>query len=81
MIKIYGSMLCEHCRRCREDLDGAGVEYEFLDFADSLANLKAFLAYRDTDPAYDSVRENGKIGIPTIIREDGTLTRSWEEFL
>lgn len=81
MIKIYGSMMCPDCVRCAEELDRAGVRYEFLDFADSLTNLKAFLSYRDSDPSFDAVRENGKIGIPCIIREDGTLTHSWNEFL
>ena len=44
MLKIYGSMQCPDCVACRNDLDRAGVEYEYLDFADDLRNLKAFLA-------------------------------------
>lgn len=81
MLKIYGSMLCPDCVKCREDLDSAGVEYEYLDFGESLKHLKAFLAIRDGSPLFDDARENGRIGIPCIEKEDGTVTLSWEEFL
>ena len=43
MLKIYGSMLCRDCVECVEDLKKANVEFEFLDFADSLLHLKEFL--------------------------------------
>lgn len=81
MIKIYGSMLCKDCVQCREDLDKAGVSYEYLDFADSLMYLKEFLAIRECDPQFSAVRENGGIGIPCIVREDGSVTLDWEEFM
>ena len=81
MLKIYGSMLCPDCVKCREDLDKAGVEYEYLDFSDSLMNLKAFLALRDTDPAFAQVREEGRIGIPCILEEDGTVSLTWEQYI
>jgi len=42
MLKIYGHMLCPDCVRCCEDLDVAGVEYEYLDFSEDLGNLKFF---------------------------------------
>lgn len=81
MLKIYGSMLCPDCVQCREDLDRAGVEYEYLDFADSLKNLKEFLTLRDGNPQFDPVRQAGGIGIPCILRQDDTVTLSWEEFM
>lgn len=81
MIKIYGSMLCPDCVKCREDLDGAGVQYEYLDFADDLRNLKEFLRIRDGEPLFDDAREHGGIGIPCILREDGSVTLDWAEFL
>ena len=81
MLKIYGSMLCKDCVECVADLKKANVEFEFLDFADSLLNLKEFLKLRDDGPLFDSVREKGSIGIPAIVREDGSLTLDWEEFL
>ena len=81
MLKIYGSMLCPDCVKCREDLDKAGVTYEYLDFADSLLHLKEFLHFRDNDPAFASLKAEGKIGIPCILREDGSLTLDWTEYM
>lgn len=81
MLKIYGSMLCPDCVKCRKDLDKAGTVYEYLDFSESLKNLKEFLHYRDTDPAFAGVKAEGRIGIPCIVKEDGALTLSWEKFM
>lgn len=81
MIKIYGSMLCKDCVQCRDDLDRAGVAYEYLDLADALVNLKAFLAIRDGNPLFDETREAGGIGIPCIVKEDGSVTLDWSEFM
>ena len=80
MLKIYGSMQCPDCTRCREDLDRAGVLYEYLDFSENLKNLKEFLILRE-GPLFDEIRMDGKIGIPCILRQDGSVTLSWEEFL
>ena len=80
MIKIYGSMLCPDCVQCRKDLDAAGTSYEYLDFSEDLKNLKEFLKLRDGNPIFDGHRDEGKIGIPCILREDGTITLDWEEY-
>ena len=81
MLKIYGSMLCPDCVQCREDLDKAGVEYEYLDFSDSLKNLKEFLAIRDSSDLFDDVRKNGSIGIPCILEENGSISLDWEAYM
>lgn len=74
-------MRCPDCVRCCQELDGAGTAYEFLDFDDSLQNLKDFLKLRDGNPLFDQARADGKIGIPCLRREDGSLTLSWENML
>lgn len=81
MITIYGSMLCKDCVACREELDQAGISYDYHDFADDLQNLKCFLSIRDSEPIFNQVKENGGIGIPCICREDGSFTLDWQEFL
>lgn len=81
MLKIYGSMLCPDCVQCREDLDRSGVSYEYLDFSESLLHLKEFLALRDAEPVFRELKEAGKIGIPCILREDGSVTLDWAEFM
>lgn len=81
MLKIYGSMLCPDCVKCREDLDRAGITYEYLDFSEDLRNLKVFLDLRDHNEIFADIRKAGKIGIPCIVGEDGGLSLSWAEFL
>lgn len=81
MIKIYGSILCPDCIQCKEDLDKAGVSYEYLDFSESLLHLKAFLAIRESCTLFDEVRKHGGIGIPCIVKEDGSVTLDWAEFM
>lgn len=74
-------MLCPDCVQCREDLDRAGVSYEYKDFAESLLNLKEFLNLRDESELFRDIRAEGKIGIPCIVKEDGGVTLNWEEFI
>lgn len=81
MLKIYGSRLCPDCVQCLKELDEAGVHYEYLDFSDSLMNLKEFLAYRDGHAAFDAVRVEGKIGIPCLVDGGGNLSLSWSEYV
>lgn len=80
MLKIYGSMLCPDCVRCREDLDRAGVEYEYLDFSESLLHLKEFLKLRDL-PLFDEIKAAGGIGIPCIVAPDGSISLDWHGYV
>lgn len=75
---IYGSMLCPDCVQCCKDLDEAGIEYTFCEFADDLAHLKAFLKLRDTLPVFDVLRQEGKIGIPCLVKDDGEVSLTWK---
>lgn len=81
MLKIYGSEQCRDCVICKNELDAAGVEYLYLNISENLLFLKKFLKLRDEEPAFDEIRKAGKIGIPCIVREDGTVTLEWSEFL
>lgn len=81
MLKVYGMRICPDTVACCEALTNAGVEYEYFDFSDATANLKAFLKLRDGNPLFDTIRQEGKIGIPCIQRENGSLTLTWEEFM
>lgn len=79
MLKIYGSMLCKDCVACCKDLTEAGTPYKFLDFADDLQNLKDFMKIRDKSELFDPFRGEGKLGIPCIVKEDGSVTLEWED--
>lgn len=77
MLKIYGSRLCPDCVRCIEDLTQKGVEFTYHDFGEDLRALKTFLSLRDSSPVFEMVRQEGKIGIPCILREDGSVSLEW----
>ena len=81
MIKLYGMYICPDCVEAKERLLYAGVEFEFLDFADSTANLKEFLKIRDENALFDAVREQGGIGIPCFVLPSGKVTLQIEEVL
>ena len=78
MLKIYGSRMCKDCVACLEAFDKAGIGYEYKDFADALVNLKEFLSIREGNPMFDEIRAAGGIGIPCILRADGSMTLDWE---
>lgn len=42
-----------------------------MDVCGSMANLKAFLKYRDNHAAFAEVRQVGRVGIPSIVKNDG----------
>ena len=75
---IYGSMLCPDCVECIKDLDAAGIAYQFCDFADDLVYLKAFLKIRDAEPVFENIKREGKIGIPCLVYDDGTICLNWK---
>ena len=81
MLKIYGTIACKDCEECIAAFEKAGLTFEFLEFRDDLSHLKEFLKLRDSSSLFDPVREAGGIGIPCIIREDGSMTLDWPSCL
>lgn len=81
MLKIYGSEQCPDCVNCKRDLEAAGVEYVYLNISENLLFLKKFLKLRDEDEVFAEIKKAGKIGIPCVVREDGTVTLEWDEFI
>ena len=80
MLKIYGSPLCKDCVICKAELEKAGVEFLYLDITGNLLFLKQFLKLRERSE-FGTVREKGQIGIPCLLRGDGSLTFDWDEFV
>ena len=81
MLKIYGTMQCKDCVECVEAFRENGVSYEFLEFSDSLAYLKEFLAIRDRNDVFAEIRGSDKIGIPCLVCDDGEVTLDWKKFV
>ncbi|MBQ6503333.1 MAG: hypothetical protein IJI57_05415 [Flexilinea sp.] len=81
MLKVYGSDLCPDCVACKTAFDANGVIYDFVNVTESMRNLKEFLNIRDTNPVFDDARQKGYVGIPALLREDGSITLDWEAYL
>lgn len=73
MEKLYGTKLCQDCVDVIEYLDKIGYKYEFVDITENINKMKEFIKIRDKREEYNIVKVEGYIGIPTLIKEDGTL--------
>jgi glutaredoxin-related protein len=70
-ITFFGSPLCPDCDPAREYLLENDINFEYIDITDSMRSLKVFLAQRDNAPFFDSVKTQGKVGIPAIMIGEG----------
>ena len=57
------------------------MEYEFIDINKRLRDLAEFLKHRDANPVFDHCKEIGDIGLPALMREDGSIFLDWEGYL
>lgn len=74
-IVMYGSEICPDCVTAKTLLGKAkDIELTYKNITKDIATLKEFLTYRDHETVFVPVKENGKIGIPFFILEDGTKT-------
>lgn len=81
MFRIFGSEMCPDCIACKANFDRHGVKYTFIDINENLRDMAEFLRYRDSDPVFDHCKEIGDIGLPALIREDGSIFLDWEGYL
>ncbi len=80
-MKIYGSKICRGCNELKAVLDAKNIPYEFVEITENIPNLRAFLKMRDTNPMFDEIKEQGRVGLPVIELADGTLTLDVEKVL
>lgn len=80
-VTIIGSHLCPDTLYALNQLIALKASVDFKDLSADLKDLKAYLAVRDTEPAFEAVKGNGGIGIPFFVLEDGTKTLNLEEVL
>lgn len=81
MLKVYGTNTCPDCVDCKANFDYHKIPYEYIDVCESVKTLKEFIQLRDTSPLFDEIKSNGSVGIPCIIKEDGTITFDWQQFV
>ncbi|ADL04384.1 glutaredoxin [Lacrimispora saccharolytica] len=80
-ITIIGSHLCPDTLYALNKLIAMKASVDFKNLSADLKDLKAYLAVRETEPAFEAVKSNGGIGIPFFILEDGTKTLNLNEVL
>lgn len=67
---VFGSSMCPDCGPFKEVMDESGVRFLYLDITENLANMKKFLKVRDNMKEFDEVKDEGRIGIPSLILGD-----------
>lgn len=78
MLKVYGSEKCIDCVNFKKNLERYGIAYMFVEIFDNLKDMKEFLKLRDQEDVFFSAKENGSIGIPAVVKEDGSITLDWK---
>lgn len=74
-VVMYGARICPDCVVAKGQLTRKEeVELIYKDITSSTAIMKEFLAYRDKEECFAPVKEEGKIGIPFFVLEDGAKT-------
>lgn len=79
MTKIYVMESCPDCTEVKS-LYSNNPDYELIDIGKQARSLKEFLNLRDHHPAFQKVREQGNIGIPCFVREDGSVAISLKHY-
>lgn len=81
-ITMYGAEICPDCVEAKKLLSiEESIELDYRNITESTRILKEFLAYRDHEAIFVSVKEEGRIGIPFFLLEDGTKTFEIEEYV
>ena len=57
----------------KEVLSENNIKYMYVDICESVGKLKQFLKIRDTEDAFQEVREQHKVGVPCIVIDDETI--------
>lgn len=78
MILIYGMPSCPDCA-CVEEQAAHDGRYKIIDIGSDVQALKAFLRLRDSHDIFNEARQQGSIGIPCFVLDDGTVTLQPEE--
>lgn len=68
---VFGSRHWPDCEPAKEFLSENEVNYIYLDISENMINLKRFLKYRDNAPEFKEIKDEGRVGLPCIVIENG----------
>ncbi len=54
----------------KEALSQSDVKFGYVDITSGMGQLKQFLKLRDHSPAFEPIRQEGRVGIPCIYVKD-----------
>ena len=81
-ITMYGAEICPDCVEAKKQLKmDESIELDYRNITESTKILKEFLLYRDHEEMFMSVKEEGRIGIPFFLLEDGTKTFEIDQYI
>lgn len=76
-IKLYFSDKCPDCPPIIKNLDELNIEYEKINITNSMPELKEFLAFRDNDKFFTIIKEETRVGVPSLLI-DGKFYNPYE---
>lgn len=74
MIKVYGLEACPDCQDVKNQIKERMDEFAYFDLASETKLMKEYLSLRDNNELFVPIKEEGKIGVPYFIFEDGTIS-------
>lgn len=80
-VTVYGTMNCPDTVDALREYKARGIAVEFRDIDADIKTLKEFLKLRDTEEAFADARQEHFVGVPCVVKEDGSLTLDWESLL
>lgn len=81
-IIMYGTEICPDCVAAKAQLgELTAAQLDYRNITENTATLKEFLRHRDHDEMFKPILEEGRIGIPLFILEDGTQTFDIADFI
>ena len=80
-MKMYGTTLCGDCRNALDILDNTSIKYDYIDICSHILCMKEYIQLRDKRSEFDSMKENGLIGLPCFLFDDGTMSFEVDDVL
>lgn len=80
-VTVVGSHLCPDTLAALNRLSSIGADISYQDILSCHADLRTYLALRDTNEVYAEIRGTDRLGVPCFICEDGTVTLDLETVL
>lgn len=80
-VTVIGSHLCPDTIWAVNKLYEAGVEVTYKDILSCHADLREYLALRDSHEVYADIRGTDRLGVPCFLCEDGRITLDIHDIL